>query len=154
MNFSYCKRLLAAVLVGGLMICNLPCMAAVEINQIVSENFEACEPGEAPPDFEYGQAGGGVLVAQLYENRALWLQNQRDGSYTSLQKTFQEVSKVPLVISLRWMQAEAKTDGTVIAATGTGAAHIASLETENGHNQKDKARRSLQRIIWRTAGIS
>lgn len=133
MNFSYCKRLLAAVLVGGLMICNLPCMAAVEINQIVSENFEACEPGEAPPDFEYGQAGGGVLVAQLYENRALWLQNQRDGSYTSLQKTFQEVSKVPLVISLRWMQAEAKTDGTVIAATGTGAAHIASLETENGH---------------------
>lgn len=95
-------------------------------------------------DFDIGEGGGSVKLSTLPNgNTALLLENENDGAYTTVTRSFgATIKNAPITVSLSFMQKDAKADGSVILALGKEGSDIASLETESGN------------IVYRSGGIT
>lgn len=138
------KRILSMLLSATLTAAILPqsVLAAGSLS-IINTDFESETAGADPSGFTLGEGGGNIEVAELYNNKAVLIENTRDGRYTTLKKEFGTTySNIPLVVEMSYMQKNVKNDGVVIVAVGREQEPIFTIETENGN------------IVYRSGGIT
>ena len=137
------KRILSMLLSATLAVAILPQSVLATGSLPINVDFESETAGTDPSGFTLGEGGGNIEVKELYNNKAVLIENTRDGRYTTLKKEFGTTySNIPLVVEMSYMQKNVKNDGVVILAVGREQEPIVTLETENGN------------IVYRSGGIT
>ncbi len=137
------KRILSMLLSATLAVAILPQSVLAAGSLPINVDFESETAGTDPSGFTLGEGGGNIEVKELYNNKAVLIENTRDGRYTTLKKEFGTTySNIPLVVEMSYMQKNVKNDGVVILAVGREQEPIVTLETENGN------------IVYRSGGIT
>ena len=138
------KRILSILLSVSLIAVIMPHQALTADSLfIINTDFESETAGTDPSGFTLGEGGGNIEVKELYNNKAVLIENTRDGRYTTLKKEFGTTySNIPLAVEMSYMQKSVKNDGVVILAVGREQEPIVTLETESGN------------IVYRSGGIT
>lgn len=139
------KRLISLSLVLTLLsgILALPAIAESGVRYFLNESFEA---DERPVTLNYHDGSGNIHIQAIGANKALYLQNDSDGSYTLVTKSFPSVSEGVLTCEISFLQPDAKADGNIILEVLGNGSPVFSIVTDNGNiaaKKKDGAYATL-----------
>ncbi len=97
---------------------------------LISESFD----GEERPDsLTYYEGSGAITVEDVNGERALYLNNVTDGTYTLISKNFTAVTEGTVTTEVKFMQPDVTSDGNIILEALSNTDVIFSVVTESGN---------------------
>lgn len=141
-RMKYLSLLLVIVLLAGL----LPVTVGSETAErtIISENFNGAE---RPDSLTYNDGSGSISVQDIGTSRALYLQNDSDGSYTLITKTFAAVTDGILTVESRFLQPDQKSDNNIVLEILHESNPVFSVVTESGNLSVKRPDGSYQTLV-------
>ncbi len=125
---------LALIFISGTL--TVPSMAESGTRYFLNESFEA---DERPGTLNYHDGSGNIHIQAVGSNKALYLQNDSDGSYTLVTKSFSSVSEGVLTCEISFLQPDAKSDENIILEVLGSGAPVLSVVTQDGNISVKKA---------------
>lgn len=133
---KFISLILAITIIANLCVFNV--FAAPESAQkfLVFADFE----GETlPDDLTYNPGSGSIIVEDVGDRRALYMDNAVDGSFTLLTKSFPAITSDEMTVQVDFMQPDAKSDGNIIVEMLYLSDGIFSVVTNEGNISALKA---------------
>ena len=100
------------------------------VRYLISEDFQQ---DERPDTLVYNDGSGDIHVETIGTNKALFMQNDSDGSYTVLTKNFGSVTAGTVTAEVKFLQPNRKADGNIIMELLSGSGVVAAIVTDSGN---------------------
>ncbi len=125
---AYISLILTAIMIMSIGLFSAGAEAA--LRTLVYETFEQ---EERPDSLVYNDGSGDIHIETIGQNKALFLQNDSDGSYTVVSKSFASVNDGILTAEAKFLQPDRKSDGNILMEVTSGGTVIASIMTRSGN---------------------
>lgn len=114
----------------------VPAMAESTVRYFLNESFEQAE---RPATLNYHDGSGNIHIETIGSTKALFLQNDSDGSYTFVTKSFSSVSEGVLTCEVKFLQPDVKSDGNIILEVLGNGSPALSIVTNDGNISAKRA---------------
>lgn len=126
------KRVISIILTAGLFLLSLTPTTFAAGEAGFTENFSSAQEGSVPSGFEILSGSGTISVKERDSNKYVEIENDNDGSYVMLSRTFDELLGT-ITAQADFRQSGVKSDGNVIMQLLNGATVVCSVETSGGN---------------------
>ncbi len=140
---TYISLILSVILV--LSVGLFPAVA--EEMALKSLIYETFEQDERPGSLIYNDGSGDIHIETVGQNKALYLQNDSDGSYTLVTKSFGSVADGTVTAELKFLQPDRKADGNILLEVLSGGSSVASIVTDSGNISIKQANGNLKPLV-------
>lgn len=126
------KRIISVILTASLFLLSFTSITFADGEAGFSENFTSMEAGSTPTEFDVLSGSGTISVKERESNKYVEIENDNDGSYVTLSRTFEELLGT-VTAQTDFRQSGVKSDGNVIMQLLNGSTLVCSVETSGGN---------------------
>ena len=126
------KRIISVILTASLFLLSFTSITFADGEAGFSENFTSMEEGSTPTGFDVLSGSGTISVKERESNKYVEIENDNDGSYVTLSRTFEELLGT-VTAQTDFRQSGVKSDGNVIMQLLNGSTLVCSVETSGGN---------------------
>ncbi len=140
---AYISLILSAIFVLSIGLFSAGA-AESALKVLINETFEQ---EERPDSLVYNDGSGDIHIEMLGQNKALYLQNDSDGTYTVVTKNFGSVTDGTVTAELKFLQPDHKADGNILLEVLSGGNPVASIVTDSGNISVKQANGNLKPLV-------
>lgn len=126
------KRIISVFLTASLFLLSFTQITFADGEAGFTENFSGMEAGSAPTGFDILSGSGTISVKERSSNKYVEIENDNDGSYVTLSRSFEELLGT-VTAQTDFRQSSVKSDGNVIMQLLYDTTVVCSVETSGGN---------------------